>query len=54
MPFSSAIRPMSMTAGGVASRSLSNGIRLWPPASSFASGCCARSRCALAIESARK
>ena len=34
------MRPMSITAGGAASRSFSSGIRLWPPASSFAPGCC--------------
>jgi hypothetical protein len=54
IPFSSAIRPMSMSADGIASRSLSSGIKLCPPASSFDSGCSASSRCALAIESARK
>ena len=38
IPRSSGILPMSTTADGVASRSFINGIRLWPPASSFAPG----------------
>ena len=53
MPFSSAMRPMSISAGGAASRSFSSGIRLWPPASSFAPGCCCEQRAALRRASRR-
>ena len=40
MPFSSAMRPMSTSADGAVRRSLSSGIRLWPPARILAPGCC--------------
>ena len=53
MPFSSATRPMSISADGTASRSFSRGIRLCPPARSLAPGCARSSRPISATESAR-
>ena len=53
IPFSSPMRPMSMSAGGAASRSFSSGIRLCPPASTLAPGCLRSSRPISATESAR-
>jgi hypothetical protein len=48
-----AIRPMSTTLAGCAARSFMAGMRLWPPATSLASGSEERSSTASATEAAR-